>query len=165
MHPDTPDKPDTAARTEQPDRRHFLAAGAALAAAAIASQPQDALAQQAGGRVTAHVLDLYKGTPAGGMKIEFFRQEGGQYKLLKSVVTNADGRPPEGPLMTPDQMATGLYQVVAHVGDYYRTIGATLPNGYHTKLSLEFRIYDAKAPHHLPFQVTPWTQSASVLPG
>jgi 5-hydroxyisourate hydrolase len=85
--------------------------------------------------------------------------------MLKSVVSNADGRPPEGPLMTPDTIRTGKYQAVLHVGDYYMKIGAKLPGGYHTKLILEFDIYDAKQPHHLPFQITPWTQSASVLPG
>ena len=26
-------------------------------------------------------------------------------------------------------------------------------------------LYDARQPHHLPFQITPWTQSSSVLPG
>ncbi len=59
----------------------------------------------------------------------------------------------------------GRYQAVAHIGDYYKSIGAKLPSGYHTKLTIEFEIYDAKAPHHLPFQITPWTQSTSVLPG
>jgi 5-hydroxyisourate hydrolase-like protein (transthyretin family) len=54
---------------------------------------------------------------------------------------------------------------MVYVGDYYKKIGAKVPGGYYTKLILEFDIYDAKSPHHLPFQITPWTQSASVLPG
>ena len=62
-------------------------------------------------------------------------------------------------------MKSGRYQVVAHVGDYYKKIGAKVPAGYYTKLILEFDIFDPKQPHHLPFQITPWTQSASVLPG
>jgi 5-hydroxyisourate hydrolase len=150
--------------TDTNSRRDFLVAGAALAAATLAA-PQTADAQAAGGRVTAHVLDLYTGTPANGLKIDLLAMEGNTSRVLKSVVTNVDGRPPEGPLLTPDTMKTGRYQAVVYVGDYYKKIGAKLPGGYYTKLILEFDIYDAKSPHHLPFQITPWTQSASVLPG
>jgi 5-hydroxyisourate hydrolase len=151
--------------TIEANRRDFLVAGAALAAATLAAAPKPAAAQATGGRVTAHVLDLYSGTPANGIQIDLLAVEGNSTKVLKSVVSNADGRPPEGPLLTPETIKTGKYQAVVHVGDYYKKIGAKLPGGYHTKLILEFDIYDAKQPHHLPFQITPWTQSASVLPG
>jgi 5-hydroxyisourate hydrolase len=151
--------------TDTTTRRDFLVAGAALAAATLAAAPQPAEAQAAGGRVTAHVLDLYTGTPANGLRIDLLAIDGNTSRLLKSVITNADGRPPEGPLVTSDGMKTGRYQAMVYVGDYYKKIGAKVPGGYYTKLILEFDIYDAKSPHHLPFQITPWTQSASVLPG
>ena len=117
------------------------------------------------GRVTAHVLDLYTGAPANGMRIDFLAIDGNTSKVLKSVTTNADGRPPEGPLLTPETIKPGRYQAVLHIADYYRAVGAKLPANFHTKLILEFDITDAKQPHHLPFQITPWTQSMSVLPG
>lgn len=151
--------------TIEANRRDFLVAGAALAAAAIAAAPKPAAAQATGGRVTVHILDLYSGTPANGIRIDFIALDGGTPKVLKSVVSNADGRPPEGPLMTPETIKPGRYQVIAHTGEYFKKIGAKVPGGYYTKLILEFDIYDAKQPHHLPFQITPWTQSASVLPG
>jgi 5-hydroxyisourate hydrolase len=145
-------------------RRDFLAAGLAAGTALFASKEAAAQAP-AGGRVTAHVLDLYSGTPANGLKLDFYAYEGGTPKLLKSAVTNVDGRPPEGPLVQPAGMKTGRYRIDVHVGDYYKKIGARIPGGYHTRLSMEFDIYDASQPHHLPFQITPWTQSSSVLPG
>ena len=146
------------------ERRTFLAAGIAAGAALVASK--DAAAQAAtGGRVTAHILDLYFGTPANGLKLDFYVYNGNTPVLFKSTVTNADGRPPEGPLMQPADMKTGRYRIDVHVGDYYKKAGAKLPGGYHTRLSMEFDVYDAKQPHHLPFQITPWTQSSSVLPG
>ena len=151
--------------TRSHDRRDFLVAGAALAAAALAAAPKPAAAQATGGRVTAHVLDLYSGTPANGIRIDLLALDGTSARTLKSVVSNADGRPPEGPLLTPETIKTGRYQAVVYVGDYYKKIGAKVPGGYYTKLILEFDIYDASQPHHLPFQITPWTQSASVLPG
>ena len=145
-------------------RREFLAAGIAAGSALLASQEAAAQAA-AGGRVTAHILDLYLGTPAHGLKLDFYAYNGNTPALVKSVVTNVDGRPPEGPLLQPADMKTGRYRIDVHVGDYYRHVGAKLPGGYHTRLSMEFDIYDAKQPHHLPFQITPWTQSSSVLPG
>src|SRR5262245_26388549 len=151
--------------TQCSDRRDFLAAGAALAAAALAAAPKPAAAQATGGRVTVHVLDLYTGTFANGIRIDFIVLDGGVPKVLKSVVSNADGRLSEGLLLTPETIKSGRYQVVVYTGEYFKKIGAKVPGGYHTKLILEFDIYDAKQLHHLPFQITLWTQSASVLPG
>ncbi len=145
-------------------RRDFLAAGVAAGSALLAANEAAAQAP-AGGRVTAHILDLYNGTPANGLKLDFYAYDGATPTLVKSVVTNADGRPPEGPLVQPAGMKTGRYRIDVHVGDYYKKTGAKLPGGYHTRLTMEFDIYDASQPHHLPFQITPWTQSSSVLPG
>jgi 5-hydroxyisourate hydrolase len=147
----------------------FLARGAVARAfaalACLVAFAAPAAAQAPAGRVTAHVLDLYTGAPAKGMKIDFMTVTDGAAKVMKSVVTNVDGRPPEGPLLTPDTIKPGRYQAVLHIADYYRSVGAKLPANFHTRLILEFDITDPKLPHHLPFQITPFTQSASVLPG
>jgi 5-hydroxyisourate hydrolase len=124
-----------------------------------------ACAQAPAGRITVHVLDVYTGAPANGMQVELYMEQGGTFTLVKSAITNVDGRPPEGPILPADKMKTGKYRVVAHVGDYYKKIAAKLPPGYYTKLTIEFDVYDATQPHHVPFQITPWTQSTSVLPG
>ena len=47
--------------------------------------------QAAGGRVTAHVLDLYTGTPASGMRIDFLAVDGGTTKVLKTLTTKSTG--------------------------------------------------------------------------
>ena len=143
----------------------FLFLRSAVAAVLIATSAMAWGQAAPGGRVTAHVLDLYTGAPANGMRIDFLAFDGANSRVLKSVTTNADGRPPEGPLMTPETIKPGRYQVILHIGDYYLSVGAKLPANFHTRLILEFDITDAKQPHHLPFQITPWTQSASVLPG
>ena len=150
-----------------PSRRALarpLAAVFLLAALATVSAPL-VQAQTAGGRVTAHALDLYTGTPANGLRIDLLAIEGTASKVLKTLTTNADGRPPEGPLLTAETIKTGRYQAVLYIGDYYRRVVAKLPDNFHTRLILEFDITDAKQPLHLPFQITPFTQSASVLPG
>ena len=123
------------------NRSLFLRSAAAVALLVTAAF---AWGQAAGGRVTAHVLDLYTGAPANGMRIDFLAVEGNSSRVLKSVTTNADGRPPEGPLLTPETIKPGRYQVVLHIADYYRGVGAKLPANFHTKLILEFDITDAK---------------------
>ena len=150
--------------SEKNTRRDFLAAGVAVGGALLAAS-QAGAQTPASGRVTAHVLDLYGGTPANGIKLDFYAYSGGMPALIKSVVTGADGRPSDGLLVLPSDMKTGRYRIDVHVGDYYKKVGAKLPGGYHTRLAMEFDIYDATQPHHLPFQITPWTQSSSVLPG
>lgn len=149
---------------ENNTRRNFLAASVAAGGALIAAS-HAAAQTQASGRVTAHVLDLYGGTPANGLNMDFYAYNGGTPALVKSVVTGADGRPSDGLLVLPADMKIGRYRIDVHVGDYYKKVGAKLPGGYHARLSMEFDIYDAAQPHHLPFQITPWTQSSSVLPG
>ena len=145
------------------DRRNFLGAGALAAATAFV--PNEAAAQPADGRVTSHVLDLYSGKPAAGIRIELLLRDGDAWRVLKDETSDADGRSPGGQLLAGAALATGRYQAAVHVGDYFKQIGAQLPAGYHAKLLLEFEVYDAKRTYHLVFQITPWTQSASVFPG
>jgi 5-hydroxyisourate hydrolase-like protein (transthyretin family) len=152
--------------TADTDRRQFIQAGLALGVLAAATVPAAAQQpQKLRPKLSAHALDTYSGKQAAGILIDLLALECNPSRVLKSVVTHAEGRPPEGPLVPPEGMRAGRYQTVVYVGDYYKRIGAKVPNGYYTKLILEFDIYDPKQPHHLPFQITPWTQSASVLPG
>jgi 5-hydroxyisourate hydrolase len=52
------------------------------------------------GRLTTHVLDLSRGIPAAGMKIELWRYlDSGKSILLLNIETNPDGRT-ESPLLS-----------------------------------------------------------------
>ena len=66
------------------------------------------------GRLTTHVLDTMNGKPGAGMRINFSVQEGDDYRLIKTVQTNADGRT-DKPLLAGQEMAVGRYQLVFHV--------------------------------------------------
>lgn len=71
------------------------------------------------GRLTTHVLDNAKGKPATGVRVELSVLEGAGWRKLKTVQTNADGRTDE-PLLLPDAMVAGQYQLVFHIGEYFR---------------------------------------------
>lgn len=150
--------------TDTMDRRDVLGAASLVAAAAMFGSGE-AKAQPVGGRMTVHILDLYSGTPASGVKVDLFMKKGEQMVPVKSVMTGANGRPESGPLLAGDAFAAGRYMVAFDLSDYFRAADKTLPANFFRKVSMEFEVTDAKMPHHIPLQCTPWTQACSVLPG
>jgi 5-hydroxyisourate hydrolase len=111
------------------------------------------------GRLTTHVLDTARGQPAAGVKIEFSVLDGGRWKAIKTVVTNADGRTDE-PLMTGDAMRIGQFQLLFHMGDYFRQGGVALANPpFIDCIPLHFGVADANAHYHVPLLASPWAYS------
>jgi 5-hydroxyisourate hydrolase len=125
-----------------------------LAAAALGNKT--ALAAGSPG-LTTHVLDTANGKPGEGIKIEFSVLEGETYKLLKTVHTNADGRNAE-PLLTPENMKAGKYQLVFYIGEYFAKLGTQLPNPpFLEKAVIQFGMADATAHYHVPILASPWS--------
>ena len=150
--------------TNSIDRRDVLGAASVAAAAAVIGATE-AAAQAAAGRMTVHILDLYSGTPANGVKVELFMKQGETMKPVKSVTTGPDGRPTSGPMLTGDAFTAGRYVIAFDLSDYFKGADKTLPANFFRKVTMEFEVIDAKMPHHIPLQCTPWTQACSVLPG
>ena len=146
------------------DRRDVLGA-ASLAVAASVLGGGETEAQPAGGNMTVHILDLYSGTPAAGVKVDLFMKKGEQMTPVKSVTTDADGRPESGPLLAGDAFSAGRYMISFDLSDYFKAADKTLPANFFRKVSMEFEVTDANMPYHIPLQCTPWTQACSVLPG
>ncbi|WP_404328584.1 hydroxyisourate hydrolase [Mesobacillus maritimus] len=109
--------------------------------------------------LTTHILDLTHGTPANNVTIELFYQEdpSSDWKLLKTAVTNSDGRMDE-PFLTEEEMATGNYELIFHIGDYYRRKEVNLlPDPPFLELvPVRFGLSDANAHYHVPLLVSPW---------
>ena len=59
------------------------------------------------GYVTTHVLDAGRGCPAAGMRIELWRIDGDGRRLVREVVTNADGRT-DGPVIPKGELEVGV---------------------------------------------------------
>ncbi len=114
----------------------------------------------AGGRLTTHVLDTATGRPAAGMKLELFRWDGGGgSSLLKTVVTNGDGRC-DAPLLQGPELVAGRYELVFHVGAYLRALGTRLPDPPFLDLvPLRFGIADVAQHYHVPLLVSPYAYS------
>ena len=111
--------------------------------------------------ISTHVLDNFSGRPGVGMRIDFsVRDAAGDWKLVKSMTTNADGRT-EGPVLAPSEAAVGEYELSFFIGDYYDRLGKKLddPLFVDRVVPLRFSIFDVKQHYHVPMLCTPWSCS------
>ncbi len=108
-------------------------------------------------KLSTHVLDTAHGRPAAGVRIELWSLDDPGPRLLKTVVTNADGRTAE-PLLTAEEMRAGQYELVFAVGDYFAKAGATgRLLRFLDRVPIRFSIADATASYHVPLLVSPWS--------
>jgi 5-hydroxyisourate hydrolase len=135
------------------NRRKLL--GAASSFAALATMvPHVAFAAPG---LTTHMLDTVSGKPAEGVRIDFSASDGDGYKLIRTVHTNADGRNAE-PLLTPETMKTGQFQLVFYIAEYFTKQGTVLPNPpFIEKAVIQFGMADATSHYHVPLLASPWS--------
>ena len=107
------------------------------------------------GRLSTHVLDTVRGTPAAGMRVDVIRAPG-PAAPIRSVSTNRGGRT-DAPLLEGDELAAGTYQLVFHVGEYYRTIGDRDAGRFLEDVPVVFVVEDPNGTYHVPLLVTPWS--------
>ena len=111
------------------------------------------------GRLSTHVLDTANGTPAAGLRIELFALGAAGRRLVAQATTNADGRT-DGPLLSGDALAGGAYELLFHVGAYFRQKGAELPDpAFLDVVPVRFGVADPSAHYHVPLLVSPFAYS------
>lgn len=103
-------------------------------------------------KLSTHVLDLTTGRPAAGMTVELWRRTGVP-TLVKSVVTNADGRT-DAPLLAEKEIVEGSYELLFHVRAYFAARGVA--SVFLDEVPIRFSIADATVGYHVPLLVTPW---------
>jgi len=110
--------------------------------------------------LTTHVLDVTRGGPAGGVRIELY-ELGDRHarNLLAETATNADGRT-DRPLIAASDARKGRYELVFHAGDYFRRQGLSLADPpFLDLIPVRFAIADPDAHYHVPLIVSPWSYS------
>jgi 5-hydroxyisourate hydrolase len=106
------------------------------------------------GRLTTHVLDTARGCPAGGVRIELYRLEGKTPTLLVKAATNRDGRT-DKPLAEGNALAAGTYEIVFHLGEYFRAAGSDA--GFLEAVPVRFHLADPSRHYHVPLLCSPWS--------
>ena len=115
------------------------------------------------GKLSTHVLDLVRGKPAAGVRVELWRLDPDVPPvLLRTVVTNADGRT-DAPLLVGAEVGVGRYELGFHVGEYFASLpgemGAASVLPFLDLVPVRFAIADAEAGYHVPLLVSPWAYS------
>lgn len=111
------------------------------------------------GKLSTHVLDITQGKPAAGVAIELYVINQGNRSLLKSVVTNQDGRC-DAPLLQGDEMRAGQYELRFAAGDYFARQGVSVPTPrFIDQVTIAFGIADMHQNYHVPLVVSPWAYS------
>jgi 5-hydroxyisourate hydrolase len=106
------------------------------------------------GKLTTHVLDTALGKPAAGLRVEVWQKQ-----LIKTVVTNADGRA-DAPLLEGDTFKAGQYELRFFAGDYLRMLGSKLPEPlFLDVIPIRFGIADASQHFHVPLLLSPFGYS------
>ncbi|OKP97297.1 hydroxyisourate hydrolase [Paenibacillus sp. P46E] len=105
------------------------------------------------GRLTTHVLDLSRGLPAAGMKLQLWSLAEGSGKLLREATTNHDGRL-DAPLLEGVELVPGCYELLFMAGDYFRASGL---EGlfFLEQVPIRFNITNTADHYHVPLLVAP----------
>ena len=110
------------------------------------------------GYLTTHVLDTARGCPAQGLTIELYRIDGEHRALLKTLVTNDDGRT-DVQILPAAEFQTGEYELVFYAGAYLDAC-ATPPETprFLNVIPIRFGMSE-QAHYHVPLLLSPFGYS------
>jgi 5-hydroxyisourate hydrolase len=110
-------------------------------------------------RLSTHILDISRGAPASGIRIDLFRVAAGGRELVCSVVTNRDGRTDQ-PLLSADSLPGGVFELVFYAAEYFRAIGTPLADPpFLDQVTIRFGIDPAAGSYHVPLLLAPYGYS------
>ncbi|MBM3619070.1 MAG: hydroxyisourate hydrolase [Alphaproteobacteria bacterium] len=106
------------------------------------------------GGISIHVFDVSRGIAAAGLRVELRGPEG---RSLADGVVGASGAFDHPTVRGEGVTATGVYEALFHVGDWYRAQGVALPRpAFLEVVPYRFGIADLAQHYHLPLKMTPW---------
>lgn len=106
------------------------------------------------GRLTTHVLDVTRGKPAAGMRIDLYYWGAETASHILTVKTNADGRC-DAPLLSGQALKAGEYELRFHAGDYLKQSGAPVSSPpFLDLIPVRFGISDPLAHYHVPLLIS-----------
>lgn len=108
------------------------------------------------GALTTHVLDTAQGRPGAGMQVDLYSCADGRRRLVKSAITNCDGRCDE-PLLEGSRFQTGEWELLFHVGRYFAEQKLDLPSPpFLGQVPVRFAM-SQDSHYHVPLLASPWS--------
>jgi 5-hydroxyisourate hydrolase len=114
------------------------------------------------GSLTIRVLDTSRGVPADGLLVDLFRVgvRPSDRQHLKTAVTNAEGAA-DTPLLDGDSFGEGCYELLLHVGRYFRGMDVALPDPpFLDVVPVRFGVAAPADALHVGLLIGPWAYSA-----
>ena len=106
------------------------------------------------GGISIHVFDVSRGVAATGLRVEL---RGPDREALVDGRINATGVLDHPTMRGEGLTATGTYEAVFHIGDWYRAQGIAVPKPAFLEIvPYCFGIADLAQHYHLPLKMTPW---------
>lgn len=112
---------------------------------------------EAGRRLTTHVLDTSAGRPAAGVELRVLRLDEDRSETVAAAVTDADGRC-DRPLLSGEAFAPGTYEIVFEVGAYFDR-SASGGGGFLDAVPVRFVATADVAHVHVPLLIAPFGYS------
>ena len=109
--------------------------------------------------VTTHVIDLARGVGAGNLQIDIIKlKDGAPVGGPFSHRTTAEGRTVDW-LVDPSEFEPGAYELVFHIGDYYRAVSTWDEPPFFPQARVRFHVDAPLTHHHIPLLIAPWGYS------
>ena len=111
------------------------------------------------GGISLHAVDVARGVPAGGMRVELYALRDGQRDRLAESRLCANGAL-DHPVVGGDGVTAGVYEAVFHIGPWLRAqgVGPAEP-AFLEEAPFRFTVTDLDQHYHLPLKFTPWGYS------
>ena len=107
-------------------------------------------------RLSTHVLDTSRGTPAAGLTVELHALRGTERTLVAAAVTNSDGRT-DGPLIGGDRIEPGIYELTFQAGAYFQHTGVPVTDPpFLDVVVIRFGLSDPRGQYHVPLLLSPY---------
>ena len=103
--------------------------------------------------VSTHVLDTARGVPAAGLALTLASREDGQWNVIASARTDADGRVVD---VAGGDLDGGVYRVEFATADY---LAEHHGGGFYPEVPVIFTIAEDDGHHHVPLLLSPFGYS------
>ena len=104
--------------------------------------------------ITTHVLDISRGCPAAGMRVELQVCNGDEWSSLGIAVTDDHGRC--ATLMGERKLQSGSYRLLFDAGSYFKI---QLKETFYSEIPIVFEIVSPEAHYHVPLLISPFGYS------
>ncbi len=105
--------------------------------------------------LTTHVLDIYSGCPAAGVRVQLWQLNApDKEQLLLETVTNVQGR-----CELASKLQAGEYAIHFFIGDYFKPLLKATQPMFLNRVPIQFYIADSEQHYHVPLVASPWAYS------